>query len=724
MQTGVSLQSVQRICAAHILQLHCVLALQALTDSLFVDHVRDIVGLYLNTPDHAIVLCVDEKLPRLSGPTLLVDPERNGLKGLDRTELGSLFERNNIGPLTRDYLFNGVTNLFTAFEVLEGTLLGRCVRRHRHREFLFFLNMIDRAVAAGTVIHVILNNHESHKHPKVLHWLARHPHVSFHFMPDSGSWLRNVETFISAKTRRRFKRGNSQPMVDLETAINCHIDEHNGAPKQFIWIRAPLQIPAKLNSVDASALPNIIENKEITMGSKIRRGWWAGLLSMIVALGALIGSASRESLPANPVLFAQPEVGLKSVPDEASVRARDLLNEAAAEVRAPLTRSLLKELIAQQMVNVQLSADLEISDSHDDLLHRETQSTDTTATRAEIPSCTVRQAPMMKRAGAPACRQEAGTDGQLRERHHQFPDARPEAEDPRLRMDAADARLAHKRAENNGQVTEAAALETNSATLIAPGNLAAIEAQSRAFQAAPRDISLERPEPSSGLPSFTSADAPPVLPTPKPWLRGAISSIGSDTVNYGAPASAGKIAVVEDDIPIPTSSPEVAVSHSEPMTSATPNSLEIRDRRSLATLPMAPVMSTAVARDESSATNKSAGLLKDGYRWGLHEAAARLAQGLRVTREEAISQQQERAFTVDVENRAFISASTTELAPLDPALNMHLLTAKSEIVGKSRGRIRFFADGSSTGGRIELELLGERTTINVRWATGAVTVDR
>jgi hypothetical protein len=674
---------------------------------------RDIVGLYLNPPEHAIVLCIE--------PTLLVGPERDELDGLGCTQAVLPLERGHAALLARHYLRNGITHLFAAFDVLQRTSLGLCVQRHRHRDFLCFLNTIDRAVTAGTAIYVVLDSYEHQKHPNVLRWLASHPRFTFHFLPTSDSWLDAVETFMSAKSGRHLRRGNLQSMVDLKAAINCYVDEHNGDPKVFIWTKTARRSQAKASLSHASLHTNVVEIKTAIRDSElrqVRKTWWIGFLSTIVVLGILISSATQERLPVNPALFAQAGVGSAPAPSKTSVGAQDPLNKAAAEVRAPLIRSLIKELIAQRLTNVQLSADLEIGGSNKELAHREAQSADATAARAELKSCGVRQARVMENAGTPSCVQETAAKAQLRERYRQFPDAWAEADELPQPKHGADADLARKRADYNGLVTGAAALETDSAAVIAPASRAVIEGERSGFHAAVGDASLDSPEPPpSGLPSSTSADALPVMPIPKPPLRGSSSAISSNTVNHGAPTSARKTAVGQDDTSIHAASPEVGVSDSEPMavhaTSATPDSIENRDRRSFAAPVVGPVTS-----------NTSTPLLNDGYRGNIKEAAARLADGLRLTREDAISQGHERVFTVDVDNRAFISASDAEPVPLDPALNMHLLTAKSELVGRSRGGIRFFADGSSTGGRIELELLGERATINVRWATGAVTIER
>jgi transposase len=154
--------------------------------------------------------------------------------------------------MTHDYKRNGTTTLFAALDVLEGTVISRCMQRHRHQEFIRFLNAVERVVPAGKVIHAILDNHGSHKHPKVLRWLARHPRWVFHFTPTSGSWLNAVETFFSALTRRRIRRGSFRSIVDLQAAINRYIAEHNADPKPFTWTKTAELITAKLTPLNAS----------------------------------------------------------------------------------------------------------------------------------------------------------------------------------------------------------------------------------------------------------------------------------------------------------------------------------------------------------------------------------------------------------------------------------------------------------------------------------------
>src|SRR5918994_6493429 len=234
--TGLSLRTVQRIWAAHDLQPHRMRTFKRSKDPDFIAKLEDIVGLYVAPPRHAVVLSVDEK---------------SQIQALDRTQPGLPLKPGKAGTMTHDYLRNGVTTLFAAFDVLEGTVLGRCMQRHRHQEFLRFLNTIERAVPAGKVIHVILDNYGSHKHPKVLRWLARHPRWTFHFTPTSGSRLNAVETFFSALTRRRLKRGSFHSVVDLQAAINRYIAEHNEDPQPFTWTKTPRQILAKLNPLNA-----------------------------------------------------------------------------------------------------------------------------------------------------------------------------------------------------------------------------------------------------------------------------------------------------------------------------------------------------------------------------------------------------------------------------------------------------------------------------------------
>jgi transposase len=234
---GISLRSVQRIWAAHQLQPHRLRTFKRSRDPDFVAKLEDIVGLYLDPPRHAIVLSVDEK---------------SQIQALDRTQPGLPIKPGKAGTMTHDYVRNGTTTLFAARNVLDGTVIGRCMQRHRHQEFLRFLNAVEAVVPAGKLVHCILDNYGSHKHPKVMAWLERHPRWTFHFTPTSGSWLNAVETFFSALTRRRIRRGTFGSIVDLQAAINRYLAEHNADPKPFTWTATPASILAKLNHPNAS----------------------------------------------------------------------------------------------------------------------------------------------------------------------------------------------------------------------------------------------------------------------------------------------------------------------------------------------------------------------------------------------------------------------------------------------------------------------------------------
>ena len=174
-------------------------------DPQFVAKLRDVVGLYLDPPAHAIVLSVDEK---------------SQIQALDRTQPGLPMKKGRAGTMTHDYKRHGTTTLFAALNVLDGTVIGRSMQRHRHQEFIRFLNAIEAAGAGRQGVHAILDNYATHKHPKVREWLARHPRFTFHFTPTSCSWLNAVEGFFAKLTKRRLKRGVFHSIVDLQAAIN------------------------------------------------------------------------------------------------------------------------------------------------------------------------------------------------------------------------------------------------------------------------------------------------------------------------------------------------------------------------------------------------------------------------------------------------------------------------------------------------------------------------
>ena len=229
--TGLSLRTVQRIWAAHKLQPHRVRTFKRSRDPEFISKLADIVGLYLAPPRHAVVLSVDEK---------------SQIQALDRTQPGLPLKPGKAGTMTHDYVRHGTTTLFAALNVLDGTVLGRCMQRHRHQEFIRFLNAVEVAVPAGKLVHCILDNYATHKHPKVRAWLARHDRWTFHYTPTSGSWLNAVETFFSTLTRRRLKRGVFHSLVDLQATIHRYLAEHNADPKPFVWTADPNRIIAKV----------------------------------------------------------------------------------------------------------------------------------------------------------------------------------------------------------------------------------------------------------------------------------------------------------------------------------------------------------------------------------------------------------------------------------------------------------------------------------------------
>ena len=226
---AISVTSVQRIWRAHGLQPHRVRQFKLSNDPAFAEKLRDVAGLYVDPPAHAVVLSVDEK---------------SQIQALDRTQPGLPMKKGRAGTMTHDYKRHGTTTLFAALDVLEGTIIGRCMQRHRHQEFIRFLNAIEAEVPAGKIVHVILDNYSTHKHPKVLAWLQRHPRFVFHFTPTSCSWLNAVEGFFAKLTMRRLKRGVFRSIVDLQAAISRFIAEANHEPKPFVWTADPGKIIA------------------------------------------------------------------------------------------------------------------------------------------------------------------------------------------------------------------------------------------------------------------------------------------------------------------------------------------------------------------------------------------------------------------------------------------------------------------------------------------------
>ncbi len=236
---GISLRSVQRIWQAHKLQPHRIRTFKRSRDPEFAAKLTNIVGLYLNPPAHAVVLSIDEK---------------SQIQALDRTQPGLPLKPGRCGTMTHDYKRHGTTTLFAALNVLDGSVIGRCMQQHRHEEFIRFLNEVERAVPAGKLIEAVVDNYATHKHPKVRAWLERHPRWTFHFTPTSGSWLNAVENFFSVLTRKRIRRGSFHSLVDLQAAIKRYLAEHNVEPKPFVWTASAASIIAKLDRLPAPSV--------------------------------------------------------------------------------------------------------------------------------------------------------------------------------------------------------------------------------------------------------------------------------------------------------------------------------------------------------------------------------------------------------------------------------------------------------------------------------------
>ncbi len=226
---GISVSSVQRIWRRHGLQPHRMRQFKLSNDPQFAAKLRDIVGLYVDPPAHAVVLSIDEK---------------SQIQALDRTQPGLPMKKGRCGSMTHDYIRNGTTTLFAALNVLDGKVIGRCMQRHRHQEFIRFLNSVEAAVPAGKLIHAVADNYATHKHPKVREWLVRHPRWTFHFTPTSASWLNAVEGFFAKLARRRLKRGVFRSVVELQAAIKRLLTETNADPRPFRWTKEPDKIIA------------------------------------------------------------------------------------------------------------------------------------------------------------------------------------------------------------------------------------------------------------------------------------------------------------------------------------------------------------------------------------------------------------------------------------------------------------------------------------------------
>ncbi len=230
-ELGVSAASVSRHWRANGLKPHLVRGFKVSRDPSFVEKLEDVVGLYMSPPEHALVLCCDEK---------------SQVQALDRTQPGLPMKKGRAATMTHDYKRNGVTTLFAALNVLDGQVIGQCQPRHTHVEWLKFLRQIDRETPKDKTLHLIADNYATHKHPAVQEWLAKHPRFNMHFTPTSASWLNMVERFFRDISENRLRRGVFTSVPELVAAIDAYIAHHNINPKPFIWTRSARDILQKV----------------------------------------------------------------------------------------------------------------------------------------------------------------------------------------------------------------------------------------------------------------------------------------------------------------------------------------------------------------------------------------------------------------------------------------------------------------------------------------------
>ena len=230
-ELGVSASTVMRHWHAHGLKPHIVRGFKVSRDPQFVQKLEDIVGLYMSPPEHALVLCCDEK---------------SQVQALDRTQPGLPLKKGRAATMTHDYKRHGTTTLFAALNVLDGQVIGQCQQRHTHIEWLKFLRQIDRETPKGKTLHLIADNYATHKHPAVQEWLAKHPRFNMHFTPTSASWLNMVERFFRDISENRLRRGVFTSVPELVVAIDEYVAHHNTNPKPFIWTKSARDILQKV----------------------------------------------------------------------------------------------------------------------------------------------------------------------------------------------------------------------------------------------------------------------------------------------------------------------------------------------------------------------------------------------------------------------------------------------------------------------------------------------
>jgi len=234
---GTNRSMVSRVWRANGLKPHLVRTFKVSNDPKFVEKLVDVVGLYLDPPEHALVLCVDEK---------------SQIQALDRTQKSLPIYPGRCQTMTHDYKRNGTTTLFAALDVVEGRLIGQCMSRHRHQEFIKFLKQIDAETPPQLDLHLIVDNYATHKHPNVQKWLKRHQRFHLHFIPTSSSWLNLVERWFREITDKRIRRGVFKSVDQLTAAIQAYIDDHNNDPKPFVWTAKAQEILEKVARAKAT----------------------------------------------------------------------------------------------------------------------------------------------------------------------------------------------------------------------------------------------------------------------------------------------------------------------------------------------------------------------------------------------------------------------------------------------------------------------------------------
>jgi transposase/transposase-like protein len=235
-ELGASHSMVNRVWRANGLKPHLVKTFKLSNDKRFVEKLVDVVGLYLSPPEHALVLSCDEK---------------SQIQALDRTQPGLPLKKGRAGTMTHDYKRNGTTTLFAALEMAEGKLIGTCMPRHRHQEWIKFLELIDRQTPAELDLHLIVDNYSTHKHPKVKTWLKRHARFHMHFIPTSSSWLNLIERWFREITDKRIRRETFKSVPQLIAAIDDYIQKHNEKPTPFIWTAGVQDILEKVRRARA-----------------------------------------------------------------------------------------------------------------------------------------------------------------------------------------------------------------------------------------------------------------------------------------------------------------------------------------------------------------------------------------------------------------------------------------------------------------------------------------